>query len=104
LAGDITNDILHGIKKIADYMRQLGFDMTERRCFDWVAAGRIPHTKVGAGIISSKSAIGERFLRGMTKDLRLAPDADNGFAEQQCSKQDKSYRDQWPRSEIKNCP
>jgi len=40
----------------------LGFEMTERRCFDWVAAGRIPHTKVGVGIISSKSAIRERFL------------------------------------------
>lgn len=36
--------------------------MTERRCFDWVAAGRIPHTKVGVQIISSKSAIRERFL------------------------------------------
>jgi hypothetical protein len=62
LSKDIENDILHGVKKIADYMRQLGFEMTERRCFDWVAAGRIPHTKVGVGIISSKSAIRERFL------------------------------------------
>jgi hypothetical protein len=62
VADDIANDILHGVKKIADYMRRLGFDMTERRCFDWVAAGRVPHTKVGVGIISSKSAIRERFL------------------------------------------
>jgi hypothetical protein len=62
LSGDIANDILHGVKKIADYMRQLGFEMTERRCFDWVAAGRIPHTKVGVGIVSSKSAIRERFV------------------------------------------
>jgi len=62
VADDIAYNILHGVKKIADYMRQLGFDMTERRCFDWVAAGRIPHTKVGVGIISSKSAIRERFL------------------------------------------
>jgi hypothetical protein len=44
LSDGIANDILHGVKKIADYMRQLGFEMTERRCFDWVAAGRIPHT------------------------------------------------------------
>ena len=36
--------------------------MTDRRCFDWVAAGRIPHTKVGVQIISTKSAIQERFL------------------------------------------
>ena len=40
LLDDIENDILHGVKKIADYMRQLGFEMTERRCFDWVAACR----------------------------------------------------------------
>jgi hypothetical protein len=65
LSNDIANDILHGVKKIADYMRQLGFEMTERRCFDWVAAGRIPHTKVGVGIISSKSAIRERFLQAI---------------------------------------
>jgi hypothetical protein len=58
----IVNDILHGAARIAEYMRQLGFDMTERRCFDWVASGRIPHTKVGVQIISSKSAIRERFL------------------------------------------
>lgn len=62
MSNDIENDILHGVKRIADYMRQLGFEMTERRCFDWVAAGRIPHTKVGVAIISSKSAIRERFL------------------------------------------
>jgi len=62
LSDEIASDILHGVKKIAEYMRQLGFDMTERRCFDWVAANRIPHTKVGVGIISSKSAIRERFL------------------------------------------
>ena len=65
MADDIVNDILHGVKKIADYMRQLGFKMTERRCFDWVAAGRIPHTKVGVGIISSKSAIRERFVEAI---------------------------------------
>jgi hypothetical protein len=65
LPDDIANDILHGVKKIADYMRQLGFEMTERRCFDWVAAGRIPHTKVGVGIISSKSAIRERFVEAI---------------------------------------
>ena len=59
---NISNDILHGVKKIADYMRQLGFEMTDRRCFDWVAAGRIPHTKVGVQIVSSKSAIRERFV------------------------------------------
>ena len=59
---DIENDVLHGAKKIADYMRHLGFEMTERRCFDWVAAGRIPHNKVGVQIVSSKSAIRERFL------------------------------------------
>ena len=29
---------------------------------DWVAAGRIPHTKVGVQIISTRSAIRERFL------------------------------------------
>jgi hypothetical protein len=58
----IENDVLHGAAKIAEYMTQLGFDMTTRRCFDWVASGRIPHTKVGAQIISSKSAIRERFL------------------------------------------
>jgi len=58
----IENDILHGAMKIAEYMTQLGFDMTTRRCFDWVASGRIPHTKVGVQIISSKSAIRERFL------------------------------------------
>ena len=62
MSTDIEKDVLHGAKKIADYMRQLGFEMTERRCFDWVAAGRIPHTKVGIQIISSKSAIRERFL------------------------------------------
>ena len=56
------NDILHGVAKIAEYMTQLGFDMTTRRCFDWVASGRIPHTKAGVQIISSKSAIRERFL------------------------------------------
>jgi hypothetical protein len=60
-----AGDILHGVKKIADYMRELGFDMTERRCFDWVAASRIPHTKVGVGIISSKSAIRDRFLEAI---------------------------------------
>jgi hypothetical protein len=58
-------DILHGVKKIAEYMRELGFEMTERRCFDWVAAGRIPYTKVGVGIISRKSAIRERFLEAI---------------------------------------
>ena len=58
----IENDILHGAMKIAEYMTQLGFDMTTRRCFDWVAAGRIPHTKVGVQIISTRSAIRERFL------------------------------------------
>jgi len=58
----IENDILHGASKIAEYMTQLGFDMTTRRCFNWVAAGRIPRTKVGVQIISSKSAIRERFL------------------------------------------
>ena len=62
MSADIENDILHGVKKIADYTHQLGFDMTERRCFDWVAAGRIPHTKVGVQIVSSKSAIRDRFL------------------------------------------
>ena len=62
LPTDVENDILHGVRKIAGYMRQLGFDMTERRCFDWVAAGRIPHTKVGVQIVSSKSAICDRFL------------------------------------------
>ncbi len=62
MTADVENDILHGVKKIAEYMRQLGFDMPDRRCFDWVAAGRIPHAKVGVGIISSKSAIRERFL------------------------------------------
>jgi hypothetical protein len=36
--------------------------MSDRRCFDWVAAGRIPHTKVGVQIVSSKSAIRDRFL------------------------------------------
>jgi hypothetical protein len=60
-----AGDILHGARKIAEYMRQLGFEMTERRCFDWVAAGRIPHIKVGAGIISRKSAINERFLEAI---------------------------------------
>jgi len=34
LSNDIPNDILHGVKMIADYMRRLGFEMTERRCFD----------------------------------------------------------------------
>jgi hypothetical protein len=29
LSGDIANDILHGVKRIADYMRQLGFEMTD---------------------------------------------------------------------------
>ena len=53
----IENDVLHGAAKIAEYMKQLGFDMTTRRCFDWVASGRIPHTKAGVQIISSKSAI-----------------------------------------------
>jgi hypothetical protein len=62
LSKNIASDILHGIKKIAEYMRQLGFEMTERRCFDWVAGGRIPHRKVGLGIISNESAIRERFL------------------------------------------
>ena len=62
MSTDIENDILHGVKKIAEYMRQLGFDMTERRCFDWVAADRIPHTKVGIQIVSSRSAIRDRFL------------------------------------------
>jgi hypothetical protein len=61
----IGNDILHGVARIAEYMTQLGFDMTTRRCFDWVAAGRIPHTKVGVQIISSKSAIRERFLESI---------------------------------------
>ena len=56
------NDILHGVAKIAEYMSNLGFVMTPRRCFDWVAAGRIPHTKVGVQIISSRSAIRERFI------------------------------------------
>ena len=65
MSDGIANNILHGVKKIADYMRQLGFEMTERRCFDWVAAGRIPHTKVGVGIISSKSAIRERFVEAI---------------------------------------
>ena len=65
MSNDIDNDILHGVKKIADYMKQLGFEMTDRRCFDWVAAGRIPHTKVGVGIISSKSAIRERFIQAI---------------------------------------
>ena len=58
----IENDVLHGAGKIAEYMTQLGFDMTTRRCFDWVASRRIPHTKVGVQIISSKSAIRDRFL------------------------------------------
>ena len=58
----IENDILHGVANIAEYMSKLGFDMTTRRCFDWVAAGRIPHTKVGVQIISTRSAIRERFL------------------------------------------
>jgi hypothetical protein len=40
LSDDIENDILHRVKMIADYMWRLGFDMTERRCFDWVAACR----------------------------------------------------------------
>jgi hypothetical protein len=61
----LENDILHGAAKIAEYMTQLGFGMTTRRCFDWVAAGRIPHTKVGVQIISSKSAIRERFLESI---------------------------------------
>jgi hypothetical protein len=61
----IENDILHGVAKIAEYMKQLGFEMPVRRCFDWVAAGRIPHTKVGVGIISSKSAIRERFIEAI---------------------------------------
>ena len=34
LSINIECDILHGVKKIAEYMRQLGFDMSERRCFD----------------------------------------------------------------------
>jgi hypothetical protein len=58
----IENDVLHGVAKIAEYMSKLGFDMTPRRCFDWVASGRIPHTKVGVQIISTRSAIRERFL------------------------------------------
>jgi hypothetical protein len=58
----IEHDILHGVVKIAAYMSQLGFEMSTRRCFDWVASGRIPHTKVGVQIISSKSALRERFL------------------------------------------
>jgi hypothetical protein len=62
LSTDIEDQILHGVKKIAEFMRKLGFDMTERRCFEWIAAGRIPHTKVGVQIVSSKSAICERFL------------------------------------------
>jgi hypothetical protein len=61
----IEDDILHGAAKIAEYMSQLGFNMTTRRCFDRVAAGRIPHTKVGVQIISSKSAIRERFLEAI---------------------------------------
>ena len=61
----IENDVLHGVAKIAEYMRMLGFDMPTRRCFDWVAAGRIPHTKVGVQIVSSKSAIRERFLNAI---------------------------------------
>jgi len=61
----IENDVLHGAAKIAEYMKQLGFDMTTRRCFDWVASGRIPHTKAGVQIISSKSAIRERFLEAI---------------------------------------
>ena len=65
MSDDIEDDILHGVEMIADYMRRLGFEMTERRCFDWVAAGRIPHTKVGVGIVSSKSAIRERFLQAI---------------------------------------
>jgi len=41
----------------------------------------------------------EHLLRAdMTKNLRSAPDADNGFTEQHNSKQDKNYRGQWPRS------
>ena len=71
MSNDIANDILHGVKKIADYMRQLGFEITERRCFDWVAAGRIPHTKVGVGIISSKSAIRERFRASINNPGRM---------------------------------
>jgi hypothetical protein len=62
---NIESDILHGVARIAEYMHKLGFDMNTRRCFDWVAAGRIPHTKVGAGIISSKSAIRERFIEAI---------------------------------------
>jgi hypothetical protein len=61
----IENDILHGVARIAEYMQQLGFEMTARRCFDWVAAGRIPHTKVGVQIISSRTAIRERFLESI---------------------------------------
>jgi hypothetical protein len=37
LSDDIENDILHGVKRIVDYMPQLGFEMKERRYFDWVA-------------------------------------------------------------------
>jgi hypothetical protein len=62
LPTDTENQILHGVNKIAEYMRQLGFDMPVRRCYDWIAAGRIPHQKIGVGIISSKAAICERFL------------------------------------------
>ena len=62
---DLENEVLHGVRMIAAYMREIGFNMNDRRCFSWIAAGRIPHTKVGAQIISSKSAIRNRFLNSI---------------------------------------
>lgn len=59
-------EILHGAAAIAEYMTDLGFQMTTRRCFDWIATRKIPHKKVGSQIISTKSAIRREFIDLLT--------------------------------------
>jgi hypothetical protein len=62
-----TNDaayagqILDGAKLIAQYLRHLGFEMTEKRVFHWAADGRLPVKKIGSRLTANKRALIRHF-------------------------------------------
>ena len=65
-----AGQILDGAKVIAQYLRHLGFEMTERRVFHWAADGRLPVKKIGSRIVANKWALLRHFGLESISDMQ----------------------------------
>ena len=60
---DDKGEVLRGAEKIAEFLRELldEPDLKPAKVWQWAAYGRIPTRKMGANLVSTKSALRRHF-------------------------------------------